>query len=663
MVLRNISITLAVILFFTLVGNAQATAEADLQQAAKAVRMQDFSKALGLYQQLAKGGSAEAQYQLANFYLQGRAVDKNQNTAIKWLEAAAAQDYASAQYGLAQLLKDKQPQRAQQLLQKAADQGHRAAKTSLERSVPTVQVNETAPFAAQWFGAARNNDTATLQKLHQQQQAMATSDKRGRSALFYAIEANADAAAAWLIKNGADINRADAFGITPLQVAMMRNNKAQARSLISSGASVSVTLSNGDSLLHYALRLEQYDLVPALLKAGAPLNQSNKDGWTALDLAEYKKAKQTTQLLLSKGAINGEGWRSKRGPQDVLQIAKQLSNSSLPPVARAIINNNKTLLHSLVQQDREVLKTQLNDDSTLIMLAIKHHKPEMLSTLIKLGSNVLQTGYQGMNALHVAIKLRDPESVNALLKAGANPTQTDEAQRDAVITAIETGQQHIADTLVDNLVGQGRSNSEIRVHLRSSAVPVNHYILKATQHGLDTLVDRLLPFASDELTVDDQGRNALWFATDASNAKLILKLLKAGVAPDQGDTLGRTPFIIAVDKGCLECARQLLGFVDINHQTQSGNTALMLASAKGDKLIAAWLLQNKANIEVRNKRGNTAVMEAVNANSIEIVKYLLKADANVTRKNKLGFSAIDLARQTNPEMLELVKSKSVLGLF
>lgn len=652
---------LAVVLGICLLAGHVVQAD-DLRTAEKAIRMQDFAKAFAIYQQLADVGDAKAQYQLANLYLQGRGTPKNPVLGKRWLEQAAEQNLAEAQFGLAQLLLDNDPQKAEALLKSAAQQNYLAAQTQLKRRLPENAKGSEAPFEVQWFGAVRNDDLNTLRQLNQQRPSVNLTDASGRTALFYAIEANSAAVTNWLLNNGANVNQQDKFGLVPAQTALERKNTKLLQQLFKAGANSNLTLSNGDNLLHYALRLKQYELVDFLLRQGVALNHSNKEGWTPLDLAEYQEASKTVAALKRQGAKNGTGWRSERQRQDVATIAKQLSNSNIPPIATAIINDNQRLLEKLLAEDPSLIEARLNDDATLLILAIKHDKPEMVQVLLNHHANVLQTGYQGLTALHIATRANKEAYVKTLLAAGASPTQKDSSGRDPMMLAIEANHSQIANLLLDNLTGVSRSNSEIKVHLKSQNAPVNDYILLATHYAATDVLERLLPFANGA-ALDDQQRNALWFAAAASNSKLILQLLKAGIPADQEDDLGRTPFLMAVDNSCLECARQLLGFVDINHQTKSGNTALMVAAAKGDSLMSAWLIQNNAKIEVRNQRGNTAIMEAVNANSMEVVRQLIAADASVTRKNKLGFSAIDLARQTSPKMLELVKSKSLLGLF
>lgn len=640
------------------------TADAsDIQQAQKAVRMQDFDRALRIYTSLAEQGDPQAQYQLANFYLKGIAVSKNDRTAQSWLEKAASAQLPDAQYALAQLIREEQPKRAEELLEAAAAQGQRAAKLWIERGTPPTTQSDGERFDDQWFGAARKNDLSTLQRLNQLKPSISLTNKHGRTALFYAVESDARATAEWLIQQGASINHSDKFGLTPLHVAVERGNKPFVQLLLKRGADASTQLANGDTLLHFALRKELYGLIPILLTAGTPLNTLNDRGWSALDLADYKGAKRTVQLLRSKGAKAGDTWRQKRQTQDMSQVAQQLNNGNLPPAALAVINDNTQLLDKLVKQDRGVLNTTLNDDNTLLILAVKQGEPKMVKALIDHGANVRQTGYQQTTALHAATSKGDLQLVDILLGAGASPLQKDASDRDPIMRAIEAGEVDVAQALLDNLIGKRYSNSEARVHLKSIGAPVDHYIMQATQYAREPIIERLLPYSTKELATDEQGRNAVWFAANAKDAKLILKLLKKDMAADHPDNLGRTPFYMAVERGCLECARQLSGFVDINRQTKSGNTALMRAAANGDAAMVSWLIQNKAEVDLRNQRGNTALMEAVNSHDMASVTQLLKANASPTRKNKLGFSAIDLAQQVSPRMLELVKSKSMLGIF
>jgi hypothetical protein len=91
----------------------------------------------GLTQQ-ANSGNAEAQYQLADAYLNGKGVTKDSRQGVEWLKKAAASDHPGAQLSLAYMyLKGgeqnipKDPAQGLRWLQKAADHGYAPAEYNL----------------------------------------------------------------------------------------------------------------------------------------------------------------------------------------------------------------------------------------------------------------------------------------------------------------------------------------------------------------------------------------------------------------------------------------------------------------------------------------------------------------------------------------------------
>lgn len=643
---------------------AQTVYADDLAAARKAIRLQQFTQAASHYRSSAEAGNSEAQFQLGNLYLLGRGVTKDEQQATHWLEQAASQNHPGAQFALSQQLQASAPERARQLLQTSADQGYTPAKNALARGIPELRVNQEASVDAQWFGAARSGQIDLLNRLLAQHNNINLTDTAGRTALFYAATAGNKAAVDWLLGKGIDVRHKDSFGLTAVHAALERKHPQLVEKLLQAGGDKDQILANGDNLLLYAIRLKQYELVGPLSQLGISVNHINKEGWTPLDLAEYQGAKQTVAALQKLGAIHGTGWRAGRKAQDVTAVAQQLNEEgSLPAVAKAIVNDNRPLLEQLLRSDPKSVDTVLNDGSTLLILAIKHRKPQMVASLLKHKADVNRVAYRGVTALHVAVQTGQEDLVKALLAAGANAGTADESGRDALITALEDDRYSMADLLLAKLMGNSTNTAAIKAQLTVARAPVDRYILLATQHRAQNVLDKLLPFASSAAAIDEQQRNALWFAAADGNTKLVPRLLQIGVSARQQDSVGRTPFQVAVDNSCLECARLLLPHSDINHQATSGNSALMLAASNKDALLTAWLLQNKAQVELRNQRGDTALMLAVSANAPEVVKHLLNANASVTRKNRLGFSALDLSKQISPQMHELVKSKALLGVF
>lgn len=640
---------------------------ADLNAAKKAVRMQDFQTAFSLFSAAANSGDAEAQYQLALLYSHGRGTQKSDDKAQQWLEKAAAQNHPGAQYTLGAKIKDSQPQRAMALFESSASSGYGPAIKQLERAKSADALASNAKSVAQdvlWFGAARSNDLNALQRLKAEGFDINFVNKSGGNALFTAIESGNHPAAKWLIKNGIDISHKDNFGSNAAQLAVERAQLETLKSLFDAGIDPQQSLNNGDNLLHLAVRHKRLETARYLILKGVSLNHQNKEGWTPLDLAEYKDLPKFASIIANKGGKHGKNWQHGRKGVDVTQLANQLKNQGgRAPELLAIANSNKALLLELLKQNPDQLNARYDDGSTLLTTAAKQNKTEIIEALVALGADVNLTGFQDTTPLQTAVHGSNLAAINTLLKAGADPLQKNSNDDDAISVAIEREKQDIALALFSHLIDESETPRAAKRLAEEMRIPVDRYLLLATQHHQTKMLERLLPLAGTTTAKDDLGRNALWFAAKEKNTALVESLLKAGVDARQKDHLGLTPFLVAVESECLDCARKLFIEEYIDETTKSGNTALHIASQKGNTLLAAWLVQNKANIEARNQRGDTPIMEAVNARSTDVVRVLLKANANVTRKNKLGFSAIDLAKQVSPEMEKLVKSKSVLGIF
>ncbi len=633
----------------------------DLHAAQKAVRLQQFEHAFSLYSALANAGNAEAQNQLANMLLRGLGTEKSEAAAILWLKKAASQSHPSAQFTLSQWLRD-DPKQANALLTASAQQDYRAAQTQLNRSSAQMTTHELSTFEVQWFAAARKNQATTLQTLLTDEHQLTTEDSAGRTAIFYAAEFNSTDALNWLIGQGIDVNHRDNNGLTAAQTALERNNQG-AFSVLLASSDLNQTFSNGDNLLHYAIRLHHYKYIGSLIKAGANINHRNNDGWTPIDLADFQGAQQAVSLLKSQGAQNGRGWQFNKSMQDVVDVAQQLEEDSrLPPAAMAIINNNEKLLAQILRQKPDLVNQPLENDSTLLILATKQNKPKMLATLLTFGADVNQAAYNSTRALQVAVRLNNTRMVEALLAAGASPTQVDKNNNDALSTAIKENQQDIANLLIDNLLSDDGVEGA-RSRMKINAIPINHYILLATQYQFDSITERLIHYATPKAEVDIQKRNALWFAAKYCKTELTEQLLNIGVSATQEDTLGRTPLMIAVEQSCLPTAKKLKPFSDLNHKTNNGNTPLILAALVKDTQTSAWLIKNKADVDARNQRGDTALIVAVKGNALKVAKQLVMAKANPERKNRLGFTATDLAPEASPEMVMLLEPDSRFKVF
>ena len=511
-----------------------------------------------------------------------------------------------------------------------------------------------------WFNAARGDDTRRLETLMEQGADLGLTNAAGRNALFIAVESGRKRTVRWLIRQGVDVNHRDKFGLSAAQTALESRQPDILKILLEAGADITYTMSNGDNLLHYALRLNQTDSAQLLIRHGIAVNQKNKQGWTPLDIAQHKNMGRAVTALQRRQAVNGAGSQPPIILPNVQLLAEQMSDAStLSPLASAVVNGNNALLEQLVKRDPDSLHEPLPDGLSLLGLAVRHNDPAMVDALLALGVDVNAGAYKGTTALHVAARLERDDMLEMLLDHGADPLLQDDTGKDVIHAAIDQKRDRQALVLLQQLQDRGYDRQSVQKH----RIPVDTYLLSAVQHRLGTVIEKLLPLAGHAEAVDSSGRNALWFAARDMNSALVKRLLQAGVPPVQADKLGRTPFLVAVEHGCQACAHLLLPLDNVNRQTASGNSALMIAAHNGDHQAVRWLIDQGAELEMRNRQGNTAIMEAVNGNAVAVVKILVEANANVSRKNRFGSSAVDLAKQVSPEMLSLVRSRSVLGFF
>lgn len=102
----------------------------------------------------------------------------------------------------------------------------------------------------------------------------------------------------------------------------------------------------------------------------------------------------------------------------------------------------------------------------------------------------------------------------------------------------------------------------------------------------------------------------------------------------------------AICESDLQRARWLmLGGVNVNDTLEEGTTVLIKAVRCYKHVeILRWLLQKGANIDASDDAGNTALMIAVVMGSKDIVKFLLDQKANIGIRNNGGLKARKIAK-------------------
>ncbi|KAL7859761.1 hypothetical protein SRHO_G00149080 [Serrasalmus rhombeus] len=130
--------------------------------------------------------------------------------------------------------------------------------------------------------------------------------------------------------------------------------------------------------------------------------------------------------------------------------------------------------------------------------------------------------------------------------------------------------------------------------------------------------------------------DTLYQACAKNQASSLRRVLERGVTRDEVmelDINGRNGLMLAVAKGFIDIVYGLnkCPYLDINHQDNDGNTALMIAAQAGFVTILTYILNffSGVDTELRDNRGFTALIKAAIQGNNDCVASLVMAGADL----------------------------------
>lgn len=630
-----------------------------------------YQQALPQIIELAEQGNSQAQYQLALMYLQGNSVNTSTKKAEYWLLQASALN-KKASYLIGSLYAQgkgltKDLDKAKTLLALSKTQGNSKAKQLYDSLfIRNNSLITSTQLQTNLIKAIKSGSLTNVIKLCQQgaQLTITPTDIAINTPLMTALKNNQKEIALWIIKtvhsqnNNHHFNNTDNAGNTALHIAVKNNLSQQTNLLVRYKADINAVNLKNQTPLILAVKGKNNIIAQQLINQGAQLTTKDLTGKNALNYAD-----ESGLRLVIKSSNNN---------QADLELSKQTLSNKL-----------------------QTLKVQATDskspysDWPILTIAVAQKQPLLIKELLRLKHSPWQENPQKDNAISIAIKQEQSKLAVELLnhseKRVNNFTAIEHKQLSNLFaTAIEHNDLLLIRKLLLLTNAQALTKRPIEetplwlaIKFKKKdafqeiarVIPADNrrdkqqrsYLLLASELNLTKIMTFLLSMDLNVNLRNDTGRNALWYAADFANIKLINMLIHAKSEIEQPDNSGYTPLMRAVIKNCQACVTSLLNAgANAQKQTEDANSALLFA-AQGKPTILNLILNfnhqakqgKKLNIKQRNNNSLTPLMLAVKSNCAQCVKYLLAAGANPKRKNNQGENSFDLAR-SNIEVLDLL---------
>ncbi|KAK5615571.1 hypothetical protein CRENBAI_025338 [Crenichthys baileyi] len=172
-------------------------------------------------------------------------------------------------------------------------------------------------------------------------------------------------------------------------------------------------------------------------------------------------------------------------------------------------------------------------------------------------------------------------------------------------------------------------------HLGPGPLDEEEVLLDDSDTGSVLSDDSVLPEYEQE-TVYKESPKTLYEACARNDPTSLSSILQRGVMKEEAmefDINGRNGLMLAVSKGFVDIVTLLhkCPLIDINHQDNDGNTALMIAAQAGFITILNYILNYYSDVEteIRDPRGFTALIKAGLQGREECVSALLMHGADM----------------------------------
>ena len=468
--------------------------------------------------------------------------------------------------------------------------------------------------------AARDADWGAVRALLDQGADVSAPQGDGTTALHWAAYWDEGDGADLLIRAGANVNAANDLGGTPLWAACENGSVAMVQRLLQAGANPNAALLSGETPLMTAARTGNADVVQQLLAMGADVDaKEGEHNQTALMWAVAQQHPDVVEVLLAAGGdVNARTkiWiQTVKTSLSVMNPAywADIQQGGYTPLLFAARVGDLASAKLLVAAGADVDDMAPYGTSATVVSAHSGHS-ELAAFLLEQGADP-NSEFAGYTALHAALLHKDERLVSALLVHGANPNAP-------VLKPTPIRRDSVDFYLSPGFVGA----TPLWLAARFSAPRIMRLLL---EHGADPLFVHHPayfvggPYGGSRTLVNEGDTTVLMAAAGMGGEAPIVAVDRLGRIAEGAPLRSqrRKPNPVELEAVTLEAVTIAAERdVDVNAANDDGNTALHAAAAHGYDSVVALLVEQGADLDVRNKSGQTPLASATSGRMLGAVR-------------------------------------------